>query len=149
MSKMKIESKAFREKEKIPDKYTANGEDINPPLEIKNIPENTKSLALIVDDPDAPVGCWVHWLVWNIKPTTNTISQDSVPEGSIQGINDFKKNNYGGPNPPSGTHRYFFKIYALDTILNLDKNSNKEDLLKEMENHIIDQAQLIGLYSKK
>ena len=143
---MEITSLAFKHNEKIPSKYTCDGEDMNPSLEIKNMPEGTKTLALIVDDPDAPMGTWVHWVVWNIPPE-GRIEEKSVP--GEQGINDFNKPDYGGPCPPSGTHRYFFKVYALDTKLNLDKNSKKEDVEKAMQGHVLAKGEIIGLYSRK
>jgi hypothetical protein len=113
---------------------------------IEDIPENTKRLALIVDDPDAPAGTWVHWVVFNI-PKTDVIEEGEVP--GKQGINDFGKLQYGGPCPPSGTHRYFFKLYALDEKLDLKEGCHKKDLLKAMEGHIIEEAELIGLYQRK
>ena len=112
MGTLKLLSPAFKHNDSIPSKYTCDGADVNPPLVIENAPLSTKSLALIVDDPDAPVGTWVHWVVWNIGPTTSEIGENMVPSGAQQGINDFRKHNYGGPCPPSGTHRYFFKLYA-------------------------------------
>jgi len=144
-----IKSPAFENKKEIPSKYTCDGEDINPPLIIENVPKGTKSLVLIVDDPDAPMGLWVHWILWNISPDTKEIKEGSVPKGAIEGINDFKKNEYGGPCPPFGTHRYFFKLYALDTILKLDKNSKKDDLEKAMKDHIIEKTEILGLYKRK
>lgn len=143
-NKMKITS-VFGNNGKIPSKYTADGDDINPPLEISEIPENAESLVLIIDDPDAPVGTWDHWIVFNI-PSTTTIQEDSIP--GIQGKNSWGRTNYGGPSPPSGTHRYFFKLYALDTQLNLPEGATKNQVLGAMQNHILDQAQLIGLYSR-
>ncbi len=110
---MQITSSAFKDREAIPMNYTADGEDISPPLSIRDVPEGTKSLALIVDDPDAPMGTWDHWIVFNIPSDTREIAEGSAPEG-IRGMNDFGKLEYGGPAPPSGTHRYKFKIYALD-----------------------------------
>ncbi len=145
---MKITSPAFADKQMIPQKYTCDGENINPPLQISNIPTEAQSLALIVDDPDAPSGDWVHWLVWNINPKTQSVAENEIPEKAIQGINDFNKQNYGGPCPPSGIHRYQFKIYVLDTILNLPSSLRKKDLEKAMENHILDKAILIGLYKR-
>src|SRR3989338_5675186 len=142
---MKIKS-IFSDGEKIPVKYTADEEDINPSLEISGIPEGAKTLALIVDDPDAPIGTWVHWLVWNIPASKTKIEENSVP--GIQGINDFRKRDYGGPNPPSGTHRYFFKLYALDSELNLPEGSKKAELEKAIQGHILATAQLIGKYSR-
>lgn len=145
---MKITSSAFENKQMIPPKYTCDGKDINPPLEIIDIPPKTRSLVLIVDDPDAPSGDWVHWLVWDINPETKFIAEDESPQGAVQGTNDFNKQNYGGPCPPSGIHHYQFKIYALDTLLNLPSSSRKKDLGKAMENHILDKTLLIGLYQR-
>jgi Raf kinase inhibitor-like YbhB/YbcL family protein len=145
---VKISSPVFKNKQMIPQKYTCDGENINPPLQISDIPKETQSLALIVDDPDAPSGDWVHWLVWNINPKTQSIGENEISEKAIQGINDFNRQNYGGPCPPSGTHRYQFKIYALDTILDLPPSSRKKDLEKAMENHILDKDTLIGLYER-
>ena len=148
MGELKLTSPAFENNGKIPSRYTCQGQDINPELNIEGVPKNTKSLVLIMDDPDAPIGTWVHWVVWNILVTTK-IKEDSVPLGSMQGLNDFGKHDYGGPCPPSGTHRYFFKIYALDTTLDLDKNSKKEDVEKAIKEHIIAQTKLVGLYKKE
>lgn len=145
---MKITSSVFENNGKIPRKYTCQGEDVNPPLEFFDMPKGTKSLALIVDDPDAPMGTWVHWVVWNIKPETREIKEDEVPEGAKQGLNDFRKHEYGGPCPPSGTHRYFFKLYALDTTLNISENSKKSDLENAMKGHILEKAEIVGLYAK-
>jgi Raf kinase inhibitor-like YbhB/YbcL family protein len=149
MDQLKIASPAFKDNGSIPRQYTCDGKDMNPPLIIENVPKEAKSLALIVDDPDAPVGLWVHWVMWNIDPKTKEIKENSVPKGAIQGINDFGKNNYGGPCPPSGTHRYFFKLYALDTTLNISPSSAKANLEKAMKGHILAQAQIIGLYKKR
>jgi len=145
---MKIASSAFENKQMIPQKYTCDGENINPPLQITEVPSNTQSLVLIVDDPDAPSGDWVHWLVWNINPETKLITENESPQGAIQGTNDFGKQNYGGPCPPSGIHHYQFKIYALDTTLNLPSSSRKKDLETAMANHILDKDMLIGLYQR-
>lgn len=146
---MKIQSSAFENNSSIPSKYTCDGKDINPPLEIKDIPEGTNSLVLIVDDPDAPMGTFLHWLVFNINPDISLIEENSLPEGAIQGKNDFGKVNYGGPCPPFGEHRYFFKIFALDKKLDLPEGSKLKEVEKEMEGHILDQAQLIGPYQRK
>jgi len=143
---LKVSSSAFKDHEAIPEKFTCDGENINPALQIKDLPEGTQSLALIVDDPDAPGKTWVHWLVWNVKPV-NQISQHNIP--GIEGINDFNQHHYGGPCPPSGTHRYFFKVYALDSLLNLSENSRKADLEAAMEGHILAAGELVGTYSKK
>lgn len=143
---MKISSSAFENNGLIPAKYTCNGEDINPPLFFADIPDGTESLALIAEDPDAPAGTWVHWLLWNIPPETGEIGENSVPEGALSGVNDFVKNSYGGPCPPSGTHRYFFKLYALDKKLSLPEGARKEELEKAMEGSVLDSAELVGLY---
>lgn len=149
MNVLKIASPAFSTNGFIPARYTCDGSNINPPLEISNVPAEAKSLALIVDDPDAPVGNWVHWVVWDIDPATREIAEDSVPRNAIQGKNDWKRNSYGGPCPPSGVHRYFFKLYALDTKLNLGAGTTKTDLEKAMQGHILAKAELIGLYKRR
>ena len=145
---IKVTSSAFTEGQTIPKKYTCDGEDINPPLAFQDIPSEAKSLVLIFDDPDAPRGTWNHWLLWNIKPTTQEIKENSVPEGSIAGINDSGKLKYGGPCPPNGTHRYFFRIYALDTILNLPAGFKRAGLEKVMKDHVIAEGVLMGKYSR-
>lgn len=142
---MKLTSSEFENDKWIPKKFTCEGDDINPTLIIEDIPVRTKSLALIVDDPDAPMGTWVHWVVYDI-PAVPRIEEDSVP--GKQGINDFDRKDYGGPCPPSGTHRYFFKIYALDKQLALGGMVDKKALEKAMQGHIVDKAELIGLYKK-
>jgi Raf kinase inhibitor-like YbhB/YbcL family protein len=149
MGTLKITSTAFSHSEMIPAKYTCDGADVNPLLAIENVPGNARSLALIVDDPDAPAGMWVHWVVWNIDPKTREISEGAVPKGAQQGMSDFRKLEYGGPCPPSGTHRYFFKLYALDTLLNLGKGATKADLEKSMKGRILAQAEIIGRYQRK
>lgn len=149
MGGLKITSPIFDNNDNIPKKYTCDGMDINPPLLIENVPKDAKSLALIVDDPDAPMGTWVHWILWSINPGTKEIKENRVPEGTKQGTTDFGKHDYGGPCPPSGTHRYFFKLYALDNVPALSPGSRKADLEKSMKGHIISQAQIIGLYRRK
>ena len=146
---LKISSPVFESNGYIPKRYTCDGKNDNPPLEIENIPRAAKSLALIFDDRDAPRGTFVHWIFWNIDPKIKEIKEDSVPEGAIEGMNDFKKRSYGGPCPPKGTHRYYFKIYALDTHLTLDSHSKKADLEKAMKGHVIAQAQMMGMYKRK
>lgn len=146
MKDLTVTSPTFENNKSIPSKYTCDGDDVNPPLIIEGIPEETKSLVLIVDDPDAAMGTWDHWIVWNIPPT-NKIEENSVP--GVDGLNDFRKHSYGGPCPPSGTHRYFFKVYALDTKLNLDSNSRKKDVEKAMKGHILAKGELVGLYSRR
>jgi len=144
-SNMKLTSPEFENNKFIPKKFTCQGDDINPKLVIDSVPGGTQSLALIVDDPDAPMGTWVHWVVYDID-VIPTIEENNIP--GEQGINDFGRKNYGGPCPPSGTHRYFFKIYALDKKLGLKEGVKKSDLEKAMQGHILGQAQLIGLYKK-
>ncbi|PIP92366.1 YbhB/YbcL family Raf kinase inhibitor-like protein [Candidatus Wolfebacteria bacterium CG18_big_fil_WC_8_21_14_2_50_39_7] len=146
---MKISSPAFANNSYIPQKYTCDGQDINPSLEIKEVPEEAVSLVLIVDDPDVARGTFLHWLVFNIEPTVSLIKENEAPKGGIQGLNDFGKENYGGPCPPSGTHRYFFKVYALDKNLDLEAGSDLKKVDKEMKDHILGEAQLIGLYQRK
>ncbi len=142
---MKITSPSFNNNDMMPAKFTYDGLDINPALEIENIPEETKSLALIVDDPDAPMKTWVHWVVFDI-PLTNHIEEGSIP--GRQGINDSGAKGYHGPCPPSGTHRYYFKIYALDKVLGLNDGISKAELEKTMQRSILSSAELIGLYNR-
>jgi Raf kinase inhibitor-like YbhB/YbcL family protein len=149
MASLQLLSPAFKHDQLISSKYTCDGANVNPPLVIENVPPEAKSLALIMDDPDAPAGTWVHWVIWNIDPGTREIRENSVPSGAMQGINDFRKHNYGGPCPPSGTHRYFFKLYALDVTLTLDQNTTKAALEHTMKGHIVAQGELIGLYKRK
>ncbi|MDI6778257.1 MAG: YbhB/YbcL family Raf kinase inhibitor-like protein [Patescibacteria group bacterium] len=147
---MKITSPVFQNNESIPKKYSCDGENINPPLEIADVPESAKSLVLVVVDPDAPVaGGFAHWTLWNISSSTSQITENSVPERAIQGLTSSNSNGYVSPCPPSGTHRYFFKLYALDTNLDLPSSSKREDVEKAMEGHILDQAELIGLYQRQ
>ncbi len=149
MNPLHISSTVFNDNESIPRKYTCDGENINPSLSFSGIPEETKSLALIIDDPDAPVKTWVHWIIFDIPPQFDQIPEGSPPPSSIQGLNDFGNNSYGGPCPPSGQeHRYFFKLYALDTILELSSGTTKATLEAAMEGHIIAQTSLVGKYSR-
>lgn len=143
---MRLSSPAFENNKFIPRKYSGLGGDINPPLVIENIPDGTKSLALIVDDPDAPMGTWVHWVVFDI-PVITKIEEDSVP-GKL-GITNSGKRDYHGPCPPSGTHRYFFKIYALDKTLGLKEGIDAKTLEKAMQGHILDKAELVGLFKRE
>jgi Raf kinase inhibitor-like YbhB/YbcL family protein len=149
MSTLTIASPAFKHNGSIPEKYTCDGADVNPPLVLEGVPPGAKSLALIVDDPDAPRSTWVHWVVWGMDPKTREIRENSVPAGAKQGMNDFRKRNYGGPCPPSGTHRYFFKLYALDAAPDLGPDTTKAALEKAMTGHILTQAEIIGLYKRK
>jgi len=141
-----VYSTVFSHKGHIPSEYTCDGKDINPPLEVENIPEGTKSLALIMEDPDAPRGTFDHWLVWNISPN-EAISEQTNP--GISGTNDFGKTGYGGPCPPSGLQRYFFKVYALDTKLELLAGADKKTLLETMNGHILSEGEIMGLYQRK
>lgn len=146
---MQIYSDVFEENQHIPKKYTCDGDGINPPLRITNIPGETKSLVLVVDDPDAPGGTFTHWLVWNIPGDFNYIEEDSVPEGSIEGVNDGGEIGYYPPCPPEGAHRYFFRVYALDKIIDIEEGADRSKLMQIIDDHIIDQAELIGLYARK
>jgi hypothetical protein len=145
--KMKLTSPAFENNKEIPSEHTCDGANILPELNIEYVPENAKSLALIMDDPDAPSGTWVHWVVWNIPPDTKTIAKGTEPQG-VQGTTSFGKQGYGGPCPPFGTHRYFFKLYALDTTLDLKEGSTKEALEAAMDGHVIEKAELMGNYKR-
>jgi Raf kinase inhibitor-like YbhB/YbcL family protein len=145
---LRITSTAFTEGKPIPPVYTCQGQNINPPLAIAGVPPGTKSLTLVVDDPDAPMGTWDHWVMWNIDPATTKINENSEPLDAIQGRNSGGMNRYAGPCPPSGTHRYFFKLYALDARLTLPSSAAKRDLESAMQGHILAQAQLMGTYKK-
>ena len=147
-AKMKITSSAFQEGGNIPSKFSCDGADTSPPLQISDIPSGAKSLVLIIDDPDAPSGLFTHWAVWNISPQTSTIAEGSTPKG-VQGTNDFGKSGYGGPCPPSGTHRYYFKIFALDRELDLPFGAKRGQLDAAMKNHVVAQGELMGRYSRK
>ncbi len=152
--KFQITSSAFKDGEMIPSKYTCDGENISPPLSWSEIPNGTKSLALINDDPDAPVGDWVHWIVFNIPHDVQELKEAAsnkklLPKGTIEGLNDWNRVGYGGPCPPSGVHRYFFKLYALDNVLSLKEGATKRQLLDAMKGHILGTAQLIGKYQRK
>jgi len=150
---IKIESSAFKEGGMIPVKYTCDGEDVSPPLKWGDLPTGTKSIALICDDPDAPVGTWVHWVLYNLPPNDRALPENIPPKktlenGAVHGTNDFKRPGYGGPCPPGGTHRYFFKIYALDKTIGLAPGAGKAQLLKAMEGHILDSGELMGKYKR-
>lgn len=152
---IQITSTAFTEGQAIPQKYSGQGRDISPPLAWTNAPADTRSFALIADDPDAPVGTWVHWVLYDLSPGTTELAEDTpksqfLPGGAKQGVNDFHRLGYGGPAPPPGKpHRYFFKLYALDTMLELKPGATKKDLLKAMEGHILAEGQLMGTYQRK
>jgi Raf kinase inhibitor-like YbhB/YbcL family protein len=145
--KMKITSSAFQEGGNIPSKFTCDGGDSSPPLKIDGAPAEAKSLVLIVDDPDAPGGLFTHWLVWDIDPKTTDIPESSAPKG-VQGKNDFGKSGYGGPCPPSGTHRYYFKIFALDRQLDVPAGAKRNQLDAAMKGHTIAEGELMGRYSR-
>jgi hypothetical protein len=146
MQELIIKSPAFEPNKLIPKKYSCDGNDINPPLNIENVPKDAKTLVLLMDDPDAPSGTFDHWIVWNIPTSTKSISENSIP--GKEGLNSAKQQGYMGPCPPSGTHRYFFKVYSLDTELNLSASSRKKDVEKVMERHILAKGELIGLYHR-
>lgn len=148
---MKLLSSAFGNFEDIPAKYTAEGEDISPPLRWQGSPSGTKSFTLICDDPDAPHGTWDHWVLYNIPPKQHVLAEglDRLTGGIQSCLNSWGNKGYGGPNPPSGTHRYFFRVYALDTILQLPENATKATLLNAMNSHILAEASLVGRYQRK
>src|SRR5215472_5738073 len=152
---MKLTSSAFTESQSIPAKYTCDGEDVSPPLKWTEAPVGTKSLALIADDPDAPMGTWVHWVLYDIPTSVGELPEgltksQYLPGGSKQGLNDFKHLGYGGPCPPGGKpHRYFLKLYALDRVLELKPGATKKEVERAMEKHILAQAQLMGVYQRK
>ena len=150
---LELTSTAFAPGEPIPRKYTCDGEDISPLLQWSDPPQGTKSFTLIADDPDAPVGTWVHWVLYNLPAETRALPEAvppdaDLPDGSRHGQNSWPRLGYGGPCPPSGTHRYFFKLYALDTVLDLKSGASKKQLLQAMEGHILGQAELMGLYTR-
>ncbi len=147
MKELTVKSPAFEANKEIPEKYSCRGKGTNPPITIEGTPKETKSIAFIIDDPDAPSGTFDHWVVWNIPPSMTKIAENSVP--GTEGLNGIRQKGYTGPCPPSGTHRYFFKAYALDTEHALGVNSTKKDLEKAMQGHILAEGQLIGLFSKK
>jgi len=144
---MKITSQAFTDGGSIPDKYSMYGENRIPPIHFEEVPSKARSLALIVDDPDAPRGTFTHWLLYNVDPTIKDIKEDCTPVMATQGKNDFGQVEYGGPKPPSGEHRYFFKAYALDTVLPLARGSTRDTIEREIEGHVLDSATLMGKYA--
>ncbi len=152
---MHLTSTALSEGQPIPAKYTCDEKDVSPPLKWSGVPAETKSLALIADDPDAPVGIWVHWVLFDIPPTVTELPEDLpksqyVLGGARQGLNDFRRLGYGGPCPPPGKpHRYFFKLYALDTSLQLKPGSSKKEVEQAMQKHVLAEAQLMGTYKRR
>ncbi|MDD2717564.1 MAG: YbhB/YbcL family Raf kinase inhibitor-like protein [Candidatus Wallbacteria bacterium] len=154
MQKLTLKSPVFEESKAIPSKYTSDGENISPPLTWSEVPKGAKSLALISDDPDSPMGTWVHWVVYNIPPTATGLPEkilqtEKLPDGTLQGLSDFKKTGYCGPCPPAGTHHYFFKLYALDILLPDKPGLTKSGLESLMNGHILAQGELVGLYKRK
>jgi Raf kinase inhibitor-like YbhB/YbcL family protein len=146
-ARIKITSSAFQEGANIPSKFTCDGSDTSPPLQITGVPSKAKSLVLIADDPDAPSGLFTHWLIWNIPPQTNSIAEGAAPKG-VHGTNDFGKFGYKGPCPPPGTHRYSFKIFALDRELDLRALAKRSQVDAAMKGHVIAQAELVGRYAR-
>jgi hypothetical protein len=151
---LKLTSSAFGHEQQIPQRFTCDGQDVSPPLQWADAPAGTRSFALICDDPDAPGGTWVHWIIYNIpgdfaELSDSVISGRDIEGGINQGLNSWGKVSYGGPCPPRGTHRYFFRLYALDTMLDLKGPVDKERLLTEMEEHIVAEAELMGKYTRK
>lgn len=151
--KITVTSGAFKEGEMIPGKYTCDGEDMSPPLGWSGIPAEAKSIAMISDDPDAPMGTWVHWVIYNMPSDLkglpeNVPQKEALENGAVQGINDSRQTGYGGPCPPSGVHRYYFKVYALDTKLSLKPRCAKRDLENAMKGHILAEGQLMGRYKR-
>jgi hypothetical protein len=144
-----LTSPSFQHQGAIPTKYTCDGQDMSPPLMIAGVPQGTKSLALIVHDPDAPGGNWDHWLLWNIPPETRHLNEGQTPDGAMAGMNDFKHQAYGGPCPPSGTHRYIFTLYALDSPLSLSAGTRRHTLEQAMQSHILAHTTLIGTYQRQ
>jgi len=150
---MEIKSSVFDEGGMIPAKYTCDAENVSPPLSWNSVPDGTKSLALVCDDPDAPVGTWVHWVIFNLPPDSDGLPEHVPPQkklsdGALQGSNDFRKIGYGGPCPPGGTHRYFFKLYALDMVLDLQAGSTKAALERAMQGQVLAEARLMGTYRR-
>jgi len=151
---IEVSSPAFEDGGMIPAKHTCDGQDISPALQWQGVPGGAKSIALISDDPDAPMGTWVHWVLWNLPPDTQGLPEHvppepELPDGARQGINDFGRPGYGGPCPPGGTHRYYFKVYALDKTLALPGKTTKADLLAAMDGHVLAEGQLMGKYARQ
>lgn len=144
----KLTSPAFNNGAQIPSKYTCDGENINPHLVIHGVPAKTRSMALLVEDPDAPMGLWVHWVLWNISPEVTEIREHTMPYGAEVGLNTNKEIGWDGPCPPSGTHRYFFRLYALDVKLTLSQGADKQTLETAMQQHILATTDLMGTYSR-
>lgn len=148
-AEFKITSPAFAQGAPIPDRHAYRKQNLSPPLEISGVPAGAKCLALVVDDPDAPVGTWVHWLLANVAQTIKSIPEGTTPPSAIRGKNDFGTLNWGGPAPPSGTHRYFFRLYALDIALSLKEGFARKDLDAAMKGHVLATAETMGTYASK
>ena len=153
MQNISISAEAFQSGGAIPEEYTCDGSDVSPALSWRGIPANAKSIALIMDDPDAPMGTFVHWVLFNIPPGTAKLPRGvpknrTLNDGSSQGITDFGRTGYGGPCPPGGTHRYYFRLYALDTMLDLQPGSSRKQLENAMKGHILAQGELMGKYER-
>ncbi len=146
MENLTVKSSAFKHNALIPKKYTCDGDGINPPLTVEGVPKEALSLVLIMDDPDAPSGTFNHWIVWNIPPNISKIGEDMVP--GFEGMNSARRKGYTSPCPPSGTHRYFFKIFAIDTELSLGANSTKRDIELAIQGHVVAKGEIIGLYGR-
>ncbi len=151
---MQLTSPAFAHEASIPSIYTCDGQDISPPLAWTDPPVGTTAFALIVDDPDAPRGTWVHWVMWNLPKETrnlraNVDKKGELPDGTRQGITDFRRPGYGGPCPPSGTHRYFFRLFAMDALLELGDQTNREELERALSGHVLAESVLMGTYARK
>ncbi|HSL17039.1 MAG TPA: YbhB/YbcL family Raf kinase inhibitor-like protein [Methylomirabilota bacterium] len=147
MADLQLTSETFDDGGPIPERCSRDGADVHPPLDITGVPEGAESLALIMEDPDAPSKTWVHWLIWNLPPCLERIDEGEVPDGAVEGHNDWGESSYGGPQPPSGTHRYFFRLYALDRTLELGPDSRRDDLEEAMKGHVLDEATLMGTYA--
>ncbi|CAH2031378.1 YbhB/YbcL family Raf kinase inhibitor-like protein [Trichlorobacter ammonificans] len=148
MNPLTLSSPAFRHGEAVPARHTCDGHDSSPPLLIANVPARTRSLALIMDDPDAPSGTWVHWLVWNLPAATREIAENGLPREAVQGRNSWRRNGYGGPCPPSGSHRYVFRLFALDVTLRLGAAADRSELEQVMSGHILAHTELMGTYQR-
>jgi len=146
---LKIYSRAFGENGFMPERFALDGRNVNPELEIRNVPDSARSLALIMDDPDAPKGRFVHWAVWNIDPETQVIPEKRVPSGAVEGMTSAMRRGYMGPCPPSGIHHYVFKLYALDTELDLPPETPVNRLEETVEEHAVDYAEFTGVYQRK
>lgn len=148
VTQLQVTSSAFSQGEAIPLEYTCDGEDVSPPLAWSGAPDGVASYSLIMDDPDAPAGTWVHWVLFDISPQTTQLAEDLPATIGVQGNSSWDRTGYGGPCPPSGEHRYFFKLYALDTTLGLEAGATKEEVLEAMAGHVVAQGELMGTYSR-